>query len=60
MNDPGLDEAIGEYAEHIEGDRKFEQQLETENEQTFLNPRCELKMPGGRMRNEMDVIERVG
>lgn len=39
MNDPGLDDAIGETAERIEHDSVFEKQLEDEDEQAFLNPR---------------------
>lgn len=39
MNDPGLDDAIGEYADRVECDSEFEKQLEGEDEQTFLDPR---------------------
>lgn len=39
MNDPGLDDAIGEYENRVERDSEFEKQLEDEDEQTFLDPR---------------------
>jgi hypothetical protein len=42
MNDPGLEDAIGDYANRVERDSEFEKQLESEDEQTFLNPRFEL------------------
>lgn len=39
MNDPGLDDPIGKYADRVERDSEFEKHLESEDEQTFLNPR---------------------
>lgn len=39
MNDPGLDEPIQKEAEGIEQDRKDDEDVEKEDEQTFLNPR---------------------
>ncbi|KAL9037436.1 MAG: hypothetical protein Q9214_005707, partial [Letrouitia sp. 1 TL-2023] len=39
MNDPGLDEPIQKESEGIEQDRKDDEDIEKEDEQTFLNPR---------------------
>lgn len=39
MNDPGLDDAIGEYDDRVERDSDFEKRLEGEDEHTFLDPR---------------------
>ena len=43
MNDPGLDEPIQDSAK-VEDERKAEEQLEEEDEQTFLVPRYPLDM----------------
>ena len=40
MNDPGLDSPIQDGAKAVE-DEKREENLEEEDEQAFLNPRCE-------------------
>ena len=40
MNDPGLDSPIQDGAKAVE-DENREEELEEEDEQAFLNPRCE-------------------
>lgn len=39
MNDPGLEEPIGETADHLTSDRKGEEDAAKEDEQAYLNPR---------------------
>ncbi|KAL9609471.1 MAG: hypothetical protein Q9167_005756 [Letrouitia subvulpina] len=39
MNNPGLDEPIQKESEGLEQDRKDDEDIEKEDEQTFLNPR---------------------
>lgn len=40
MNDPGLDQPIQDNAERVEQDSEEDvEELEREDEQTFLNPR---------------------
>ena len=39
MNDPGLDEPIGQESSRIEKGRKGEEDFEKEEEQAFLKPR---------------------
>ena len=41
MNDPGLDQPIDESSHKVEDERLDEQEVEKEDEQTFLNPRFE-------------------
>lgn len=40
MNDPGLDNPIQDGAKAVEDDDREEDELEAEDEQAFLNPRC--------------------
>ena len=44
MNDPGLDSPIQEHAQAVE-DESREDDLEEEDEQAFLNPRCDAFLP---------------
>lgn len=44
MNDPGLDSPIQDGAKAVE-DENREENLEDEDEQAFLNPRCEAFLP---------------
>ena len=44
MNDPGLHSPIHDGAKAVE-DEKREEKLEEEDEQAFLNPRCEAFLP---------------
>ena len=39
MNDPGLDSPIQDGAQAVEEEKRDEEDLEEEDEQTFLNPR---------------------
>ena len=39
MNDPGLHEPINQTSEHIENDRRNEEDAAKEDEQVYLNPR---------------------
>lgn len=39
MNDPGLDDVIDESAKRVEREIQEEEQVEANDEQTFLNPR---------------------
>lgn len=39
MNDPGLDDAIDENAKKVQREIQDEEQVEANDEQTFLNPR---------------------
>ena len=39
MNDPGLDEPIGQTSDRVEKGRKEEEDLEREEEQAYLKPR---------------------
>ena len=39
MNDPGLDEPIGETSDHVESDRKVALETDIEEDRAFLDPR---------------------
>ena len=43
MNDPGLEEPVNETQNRIEDEKKDEEDLEQEAEQSFLNPRSNLQ-----------------
>ena len=42
MNDPGLEKPIQEKSNDLEKERKDEDQMEKEDEQSFLNPRHDI------------------
>ena len=44
MNDPGLDQPINESSQKIEDERHTQQEVDKEDEQTFLNPRFEASL----------------
>lgn len=40
MNDPGLDDAIAQNAKKVEREIHEDEEVEANDEQTFLKPRC--------------------